>query len=313
MRTFDTLQQIDRAAFARGTAVAIGKFDGVHRGHGALLGRVRQVAETRGLESLVFTFANHPFSLLKPDECPPPIMSPQQRREAFAEAGIDACVMVPFDAELASVPAEQFVEAVLVERLQTRHLCVGADFRFGYRGRGNAELLRSMGRSFEYTVEIIDDIEYEDLGRVSSSRIREAILRGEVADAARMMGHPVEVRGVVVRGDARGRELGFPTANLGGEIEGLRPADGVYAAWAFVSGQRYEAAVSVGANVTFNPGGEPRVEAHLIDFSGDLYGERIELQFARRLRGMVAFDGVQALVAQMGEDVSEARAILADN
>ena len=310
MRVFDSLEAIPGDAFARGTAVAIGKFDGVHRGHRALLGCVAEVAAERGLDPLVFTFANNPLSLLRPEACPQSLMSRQQRLDALEGEGVTACVMVPFDAELAAVPAEEFVRQVLVERLRVRHLCVGADFRFGRGGAGDPELLSSMGERLGFSVEVIGDVEDAQLGRISSSRVREAILQGDVATAARMMDRPVALRGEVVRGDARGRELGFPTANLGGEIEGLRPADGVYAGWAVVRGEQYEAAISVGANVTFDPDGESRVEAYLIDFSGDLYGERIELRFVERLRGMAAFASVEALVARMQEDVRETREIL---
>lgn len=310
MLTYLSLDEIPADASARGTAVAIGKFDGVHLGHRALLERVAFVAAERDLEPAVFTFANNPLSLLRPELCPQPIMSRQQRLDALAELGVSACVMVPFDAELAAMPAEEFVERVLVGQLRAKHLCLGSDFRFGHRGAGDAALLVTMGERLGFTVEVIEQVEDPELGRVSSSRIREAILQGDVAVAARMLGRPVEVRGEVVRGDARGRELGFPTANLGGEIEGLVPADGVYAGWATVRGERYRAAVSVGVNLTFEPEGEPRVEAYLIDFDGDLYGERIAVEFAEWLRGMVAFQGVEALVARMREDVRQARTVL---
>jgi len=305
MRVFDELAEIRSEVFAPGSAVAIGKFDGVHRGHRALLDRVAAISAERELEPVVFTFANNPLSFLRPDRCPQPIMSRDQRLDALEAAGVTACVIVPFDAELAAMPAEHFIEQVLVENLNVRHVCVGEDFRFGHRGAGDAALLAHMGKRLGFSVEVIGDVEDPDLGKVSSSRVREAILAGDVAVAGRMLTRPVTLRGEVVHGDARGREIGFPTANLGGEIEGLRPADGVYAGWAVVRGQRYRAAISVGANVTFEPEGEHRVEAHLIDFDGDLYGERIEVQFVERLRGMAAFESLDALLARMREDVRE--------
>ncbi len=311
MRLHESLESIPAGAFEGGTAVAIGKFDGVHLGHRALLSRIADVAEQRGLEPVVFTFANNPLSFLRPEACPQPIMSKRQRLEALEQAGVTACVIPPFDEALAMLPAEQFVEDVLVGRLHVRHLCVGADFRFGRAGAGDPDLLRRMGEEHGFEVEVIDFVEAEGLGRVSSSRVREAVLQGDVESAARMLDRPLAVRGEVVRGDARGRELGFPTANLGGELEGLVPADGVYAGWAVVGGERYAAAVSVGANITFDPDGEPRVEAYLIDFSGDLYGRIVELRFVRRLRGMAAFASVEALVERMHEDVRETRLILA--
>ncbi len=310
MRVFDSIDEISTEEFANGTALAIGKFDGVHRGHRALLDRVREIAVRQSLEPLVFTFANNPLSLLRPDLCPPTIMSREQRLEAFAAEGVAACVMVPFDPEFAEITAEDFIEQLLVAKLQVKHICVGADFRFGSGGLGDPELLSTMGKRLGFEVEIIGNVEDPQLGRVSSSSVREAIMQGDVEAASRMMDRPVMVRGTVVHGDARGRELGFPTANLGGEVEGLRPADGVYAGWALVDGTPHKAAISVGANVTFDPNGEPRVEAFLLDFEGDLYGQRIELRFVERLRGMVAFPNVDALLVRMSEDVRETRTIL---
>lgn len=310
MRVFDSIEGISAEEFASGTALAIGKFDGVHRGHRALIDRVREISALHGFEPSVFTFANNPLGLLRPDLCPPTIMSREQRLEAFAALGVAACVMVPFDSELAEITAEDFVTGLLVGKLHVKHICVGADFRFGSGGLGDPTLLTAMGERLGFQVEIIDNVEDPQLGRVSSSSVREAILQGDIAAASRMMDREVAIRGTVVHGDARGRELGFPTANLGGELEGLRPADGVYAGWALVGEDLYKAAISVGANVTFDPQGEPRVEAFLLDFEGDLYGQRIEVRFVQRLRGMVAFPSVEALLARMHEDVRETHALL---
>lgn len=313
MQIFTTIDEVPLDEFARGSAVAIGKFDGLHRGHRALLARTAEVAAARELDPLVFTFADNPLSYLRPELCPPPIMSRAQRLDALAAAGVTDCVMVPFDAEFASMSAEDFVTEVLVRRLHMNHLCVGADFRFGHRGVGDVNLLAGMGEQLGFTVEVIDEVVDEQDGRVSSSRVREAIIAGDVARATRMMGRPMTVRGEVVHGDARGRDLGFPTANLGGEVEGLLPTDGVFAGWAIVDGVRHPAAISVGVNLTFEPEGLPRVEAFLLDFTGDLYGKRIEVQFVERLRGMVAYSGVDALVAQIEEDVRATREILAEH
>lgn len=310
MRVFESLGEIPEDAFPTGTALAIGKFDGVHRGHRALLDEVAEVATREGLEPVVFTFANNPLSLLRPELCPDAIMSREQRLDALQVAGVTACVMVPFDAALAEVTADEFVRRVLVGQLHVRHICVGEDFRFGNGGLGDPSLLKAKSEEFGFTVEILGDVEDPELGKVSSSRVREAILQGDVATASRMMDRHVAVKGEVVHGDARGRELGFPTANLGGAMQGLRPADGVYAGWAIVDGVAHEAAISVGANVTFDPEGEPRVEAFLLDFDGDLYGKSIELRFVERLRGMVAFPNVDALLVRMHEDVRETQTIL---
>lgn len=310
MISYEALSAIPEEAFAAGSAVAIGKFDGVHRGHRSLLAHVTEVAEERGLESIAFTFLNNPLSILNPFACPVQIMGAAQRLEALADTGVEVCVMLPFDAAFAHLSADEFVEQVLVQKLRTRHLCVGPDFRFGRGGLGDLPLLAELGNRHGFTLEIIPVVQDEELGRVSSSRIRDEILSGDVATAARMMDRPVEVRGEVVRGDARGRDLGFPTANLGGDLEGLAPAEGIYAGWVVHGTERHHAAISVGNNPTFTPDGAPRVEAHLLDFDGDLYGERIAVQFAERLRGNVTFSGVDELIEQMREDVHEARKVL---
>lgn len=320
MEVIRTLDAIRAEDFAGGASVAIGKFDGLHRGHRAILDRVRDTARADGLRSVVFTFASNPLGFLKPEACPRPLMSREQRLDAFAAEGIDVCVMVEFDAAFASIPADEFVADVLVGRLGAKHVVLGGDFRFGYRGDGDGELLRRLGPELGFTVEVVDWVLGPGLGHVSSSKLREAVSSGDVAAAANMLGRPFSVRGEVVHGDARGRELGFPTANLGGHIEGLVPADGVYAGWVRIGGhdepggeggERWLAAISVGNNPTFTPDEQSRVEAFLLDFEGDLYGRRMEVEFAHRLRGTVAFDGIEPLVAQVRSDVERTRQLLA--
>ncbi|MEJ6489836.1 bifunctional riboflavin kinase/FAD synthetase [Leucobacter sp. USCH14] len=312
MQIIETLEAIRPADFASGSSVAIGKFDGLHLGHQAILGRMRTEARATGARSVAFTFANHPLSYLRPEACPRPLMSRAQRLEAIAGLGLDACVMVEFDAEFAAIPAEEFVVDVLVGRLNAKHILMGADFRFGHRGSGDGALLRELGEQHGFTAEVLDWVEDDEEGQVSSSRIREALGAGDVEGAGRMTGRPVAVRGEVVHGDARGRELGFPTANLGGTVEGLVPADGVYAGWAVLDGVAHPAAISVGNNPTFTPDEASRVEAYILDFSDDIYGRTLEIRFAHRLRGTERFDGLEALITQMNADVVEARALLAD-
>ncbi|SDQ20069.1 bifunctional riboflavin kinase/FAD synthetase [Leucobacter chromiiresistens] len=310
MQIIESLDAIRPADFASGSCVAIGKFDGLHLGHQAILERMRTAARSSGARSVAFTFANHPLSYLRPEACPRPLMSRAQRLEAIAGLGLDACVMVEFDEAFASIPAEEFVVDVLVGRLNAKHVLMGADFRFGHRGSGDGALLRALGERHGFTAEVLDWVEDDEAGQVSSSRIREALLAGDVEGAGRMTGRPVAVRGEVVHGDARGRELGFPTANLGGVIEGLVPADGVYAGWAVLDGVSHPAAISVGNNPTFTPDEVSRVEAYLLDFSDDIYGRTLEIRFAHRLRGMERFDGLDALVVQMHADVARARELL---
>ncbi len=311
MRVLESLAAIDPADFASGSTVAIGKFDGVHLGHQAIIGRLLDTARASETHAVVFTFASNPLGYLRPDICPLPLMSRDQRLETIADTGVDACVMVEFDAEFSRISAEDFVEQVLVGRLHARHVIMGSDFRFGHRGLGDATLLRALGERLGFTVEVVAGVVDARQGRVSSTQIRDAIVSGDVESASRMIGRAVAVRGEVVHGDARGRELGFPTANLGGRIEGLVPADGVYAGYAVIDGVRRPAAISVGNNPTFTPNEQSRVEAFLLDFEGDLYGGPMEVRFTHRLRATERFDSLDALIVQMQADVVRARELTA--
>ncbi len=310
MRIVPSLAELRSEDFAQGSCIAVGKFDGLHLGHQSILDRLLEEARAEGQLSVVFTFANNPLSYLSPERCPQPLMSREQRLEAFAAAGVDVCVMVEFDADFAAIPATDFVTHVLVEQLHARHVIMGADFRFGHHGAGDGPLLRELGARLGFTAEIVEWVVDPALGSVSSSEARDAVIRGDVAAASRMLGRPPVVRGEVVHGDARGREIGYPTANLGGFVEGLVPADGVYAGWVKRGGTRLVAAISVGNNPTFTPDAQSRVEANILDFSDDLYGERIEVQFAHRLRGMERYDSLEALLEQMAADVVETRRLL---
>lgn len=310
MRVFESLAVIPNEGFVAGSAVAIGKFDGVHLGHQAILGRLLEAARAVGSQAVVFTFANNPLSYLRPDVCPLPLMSREQRLEALSAAGVENCVMVDFDATFAQIPAEEFVERVLVGQLHASHIIMGADFRFGHGGSGDADLLRSMSERFGFTVEVVSAVIDPEAGLVSSTRVREAILSGDAETASSMIGRPVAVRGEVVRGDARGRELGFPTANLGGSIEGLVPSDGVYAGFVRIDGTQHAAAISVGNNPTFTPDEQSRVEAFILDFDADIYGKTIEVLFTHRLRSMERFDSLDALIEQMDADVVHVRKLL---
>lgn len=311
MRYFESLAEIPADAFPHGTAVAIGKFDGVHRGHQALIARARAAAELEELDPVVITFIANPQRRLNPQRRVPSIMSRNQRLEALKEQGVSACIMVPFDDEFAAMTAEAFVEEVLLRRVSAKHLSVGPDFRFGNGGLGNVEYLIRAGERLGFAVDVMPVVQDGSEERFSSTRIREAIMEGDVGLAARMLGRPHTVRATVVHGDARGRELGFPTANLGENIEGFVPAEGVYAGRVVVGDEFYDAALSVGNNPTFTPEAEPRVEAFILDFDQDIYGEPITVQFIERLRGNETFDGIEPLIVQMNADVERTREILA--
>ncbi len=293
-------------------AVAVGKFDGVHLGHRAVIAQLRELADARGLTATIVTFDRNPLSIVHPEVRPPALVSTAQKTELLAAAGIDATLVLTFDEERSRQAAEDFVREVLVGALHAQVVLCGGDFRFGAGGAGDVELLRTLGAELAFEVVLIDDVRADgDAGRVSSTRIRDLISSGDVAAAAELLGRPPAVRSVVVRGARVGRELGYPTANLDpARLEGLLPADGVYACWAVIDGVPYGAAVSVGNNPTFEGVPEHQAEAHLLDQALDLYGRWIELRFMQYVRPMRRFDGVEELMAALRVDDATIRGIL---
>lgn len=292
------------------SAVTIGKFDGVHLGHRGVLAQLTSLAADRGLAPVVVTFDRHPLSLLRPEACPEALVSNDQRADLLGETDVAATLVLEFTRELADLEPAEFVRQVLVDALDAKLVLVGADFRFGHRGAGTIETLRDLGATHGFEVVLLEDVQVAG-ERVSSTKIRQHLAAGEVRAAAALLGRLPRVRSTVVHGDAIGREIGFPTANLDPAMEGFLPADGVYAAWAWVDGVRYGAAVSIGNNPTFDGVPARRTEAHLLDTSLDAYGKTIELEFVDYLRPMVKFDGLDALVAALTDDVVRIRTILA--
>jgi riboflavin kinase/FMN adenylyltransferase len=292
------------------SAVTVGKFDGVHAGHRAVIERLIAVADERGLVPTVVTFDRNPLSVVRPEACPDPLVSNEQKRELLADAGVAATLMVTFDDEFRSMPAEEFVSGILVGALHAQAVLVGADFRFGSRGAGDVALLRSMAADFGFEVIEIDDVASSGDRRVSSTWIRELLSAGDVRAASELLGELPSIRAEVVHGAQRGRTLGYPTANLSPAVEGFIPADGVYASWLVVDGVPYGAAVSIGNNPTFEGVPEKQVEAHAFDQSFDLYGRTVEVRFVEFIRGMRKFSGAEELAAQMGRDEQRIREIL---
>ena len=293
------------------SAVTIGKFDGVHGGHRAVIASLKAIAAARGLRSAVVTFDRNPLSLLRPEACPLSLTSTTQKLELLAGTGIDAALMVTFDREFAALPPEEFVRSILIDALKAEVVFVGSDFRFGARGAGTVEVLRALGASTGFEVIVIDDVAPTGERRVSSTWVRELLEAGRVREAAGLLGALPTIRAEVVHGAERGRTLGYPTANLSQDVEGFVPADGVYAAWLTVGGVRYPAAVSVGNNPTFGGVPEKQVEAHALDQRFDLYGQVVEVSFVDYVRGMRKFSGVDALAEQMRADEQRVREILA--
>ncbi|MGD9798383.1 MAG: bifunctional riboflavin kinase/FAD synthetase [Acidimicrobiia bacterium] len=303
-----------------GSAVTIGFFDGVHLGHQVVIGEVRRLAAELGAASAVVTFDPHPAVVVRPASAPPLLTGLDQRLELLAATGVDRTLVVPFDEARSKESAEEFVEDVLVGCLGVRAVVVGEDFHFGHQRRGDVALLRRMGERHGFEVDGIElHASAASAARtVSSTAIRAALADGDVVAAARMLGRPYEVRGTVERGDRRGRELGFPTANLAVPDDRARPAEGVYAArYVRPDGSTHPAAVSLGRRPQFyEDGGLLLLEAHLLDGPAevddlDLYGELGAVQFVERIRGQARFETVDALVARMALDVAEAARLLA--
>lgn len=296
------------------SVVAIGKFDGVHAGHRAVIRRLEERAAEIGARSVAVTFDRNPLAVLRPDRCPENVVTVARKIELLSELGLDATLLLTFDATLAALSAENFVSQILVGALGVSTVLVGEDFRFGHRGAGTPELLRAMGPRYGFSVEVVDDVYLGGSDRrVSSTWIRELLMAGDVVAASRVLGRFPDVRGVVVHGLKRGRELGFPTANLSPIVDAFVPADGVYAGWLVDhdTGIRHPSAISVGTNPTFDDVLERQVEAHVVGETGlDLYGHDVTVEFVERLRGMVAFEGIEKLKDQMATDVDDAERVL---
>jgi riboflavin kinase/FMN adenylyltransferase len=301
----------------QGTAITIGAYDGVHLGHRAVIATVRRLAEERGLATAVVTFDRHPASVVRPESAPRLLTDLDQKLELLEETGIDYAVVVHFDEERSKESAEDFVREVLVDCLNAKLVVVGADFHFGHQRRGNVAMLAQMGRELGFEVMGLslvgsDGVPARDELQVSSTAIRRALVAGDLATANAMLGRAYEVRGVVERGDQRGRTWGFPTANVAVPEEILLPADGIYAGWyERPAGERLPAAISLGRRPTVYEAQPYRLlEAHLLDWDGDIYGEVAKVQFVAHLRDEEKFDSVDDLLAQMHRDCDEVRQAL---
>jgi riboflavin kinase/FMN adenylyltransferase len=289
----------------------IGVFDGVHRGHQQVIGHVVKRAGELGVQSVVLTFDPHPSEVVRPGSHPAVLSEPSRKAELIEALGVDVLCVIPFTVEYSRLSPEAFVHDALVEHLHTALIVVGENFRFGHKAAGDLQLLHRLGRTFGFGVEGAPLV--ADEGTVfSSTYIRACVDAGDVVAASRALGRPHRVEGVVVRGDQRGRELGFPTANLLTSANAAVPADGIYAAWVTRDrdGVPHPAAVSIGTNPTFS-GKERRVESYILDFAGDIYGERIAVDFVERLREQRAYTGAEALVEQIHDDVAQTRRVLA--
>ena len=303
------LYRSEAAAGPHGAVVTIGKFDGVHLGHRALLGELASIAASKNLAPWVLTFDRHPDALLNPQRLKPTVIGPTQKQQLLSDGGATLVLTLPFDAELADLSPEQFVLKYLVGQLRAKVIVVGPDFRFGKGGAGNLEILRTLGSEHGFEVVDVPQV-YVEGTAVSSTRIREAIEIGDVELAAKLLGRRHATVGVVEHGRKIGRTIGFPTANISREAEGLMPADGIYAGWLTADGVRYPSAISIGINETFDA--VPRlVEAHVIGRDDlDLYDQTVVVEYVRYVRPPAKFDGVESLIEQINKDVAECSRIL---
>lgn len=295
------------------SVVTIGSYDGVHRGHQLIIGRTVELARELGVPSVVVTFDPHPSEVVRPGSHPPLLAAHHRRAELMAGLGVDALLILPFTAEFSRLSATDFVRQVLVEALHARAVVEGPNFRFGHRAAGDVDLLEGLGLRHGYQVEVVDMFVTGDAGGgepFSSSLTRRLVAKGDVAGAMEILGRPHRVEGVVVRGAQRGRELGYPTANVETLPHTAVPADGVYAGWLVVDGERMPAAISVGTNPTFD-GVDRTVEAYAIDRVGlDLYGLHVAVEFLAFLRGQEKFASIDDLLERIAGDVKRSRELL---
>ncbi len=292
------------------SVVTIGSFDGVHLGHQLIIGRAVERARERGAKAVVVTFDPHPSEVVRPGSHPPLLAPHSRRAELMATLGVDAVLVLPFTLELSRESPEFFVQRVLVDALHACLVIEGPNFRFGHKAAGNVALLAELGRQADFEVEVLDLQVRGTAGGgepFSSTLTRRLVAAGDVSGAGEVLGRPHRVEGIVVRGAQRGRELGFPTANVDTLPHSAVPADGVYAGWLTANGERMPAAISVGSNPTFD-GTCRTVEAYAIDRVGlDLYGLHVAVDFLAYLRGMEKFDSIEALMVRMADDVKQAR------
>jgi riboflavin kinase / FMN adenylyltransferase len=294
----------------RGGVVSIGNFDGVHSGHARIVHRLVEMARLLGVPAIVLTFDPHPARLLRPQQAPTPLSWTDYKAGLLCEQGADAVVAYPTDAALLSHSAGDFFQRIVLGQLQARGMVEGRNFFFGHDRGGDIDVLARFCRAAGVRLEVVEPAEI-DGQVVSSSRVRELIAAGRVADAARLLGRPYRIRGAVIHGQGRGNRLGFPTANVGG-IDTLLPGEGIYAGRAAIDGRTYSAAMSLGSNPTFDEA-ELKVEAFLLDYHGDLYDRTIEIDFFARLRDIKRFASADELVQQMAVDVAQTREIAVSN
>lgn len=306
MRVYDSLGDIDLKEIGKLMAIALGNFDGVHRGHQQLLTTLQKYALNHGLEPAVFTFYPHPLALLRPEYSPKLILSLEDKLNKLSQLGVETVILAPFDWQLAKMTAEQFVTDILVAKLHVEGVFVGYNYTFGEGGCGNTETLSALSHSYGFHLDVTPPVEVG--GQVvSSSLIRENLASGRISQAAQLLGYQPFLRGQVVHGEKRGRTIGFPTANFELITERIYLASGVYAVVVEYQNQRYLGVANLGVKPTFYGENARNLEVHILDFADDLYGSELKVEFVQKIRDEQAFSSVQALIAQIHQDVCIAR------
>lgn len=285
-------------------AVALGTFDGIHIGHQAVIGKAVSLARSTGGTSVVFTFSNHPLSIIAPERCPSKIVTNEYKAELLEQLGVDILLNIPFTPELLKYSPEQFID-LLQTNLQPRHIIVGPNYSFGYKSLGNPDLLAKAGAQKNFAVEVQPAVYLDDL-LVSSTLIRQYIAAGKVAESARLLGRPFKLQGKVISGNQRGRLLGFPTANLNLPEKFAIPDNGVYAVRTHYRSSIYPSIANIGTNPTFQDANR-HIEVHLLEFTGDLYSQMIGVEFLHKIRPEQTFSNVKELIKQINLDIEAAR------
>jgi riboflavin kinase/FMN adenylyltransferase len=304
MQHYSSLEEVN----LQNAWLTIGVFDGVHRGHQEIIGKLTAGAHENGAPAVVLTFDPHPATVLGGHDikC---LTTPDERAKVFAELGVDMVITQRFTRDLSTVTAKEYM-ARLSERLGLRHLLIGYDFALGRGREGNATRLAEIGRELNYTVEVVQAVGDES-GVISSTEIRKLVATGNITEAAKLLGHQYSLSGRVVHGDGRGHRINIPTANIDYPTQKVIPAYGIYACRAWIGTERFMAATNIGINPTFTPDKQtPNVEAHILDFTGDIYGKELKLEFIARLRDELKFNSVDALIKQIHADIARTREIL---
>ncbi len=310
MQLFSDLQSL-RPARVGGVCMSVGVFDGVHRGHQLLLNHAARRAGELGIKSLALTFRAHPLTLLAPPYAPRFLTTPEQKIRLIEQCGADLCMMVDFTAEFAGITAQRFLEEIVLEGCRARSITCGPDFRFGHKGVGDVKLLRAFCGARDIELDVLETLS-DDRAPVRSTRVRQSIQDGRLDLTVRLLGRPYSVTGLVIKGDARGQTIGFPTANLDPPVNQLIPGDGVYAVRVVLDeegpGGHYDGMLNIGVRPTFE-NKRRAIEAHLFDFQGDLYGRELTVTFISKMREERRFESVEALIEQLRADEAACRAL----